>query len=210
MISYKHKAILIAALLPTLPCFATSLWDETINGSHSLYSDRTAAHAGDLVTIVVNQSTANNKAQNTQTAKTVSVEEQLSALIGNFMGGERTAAETARRNPHTSWSGGRTFSGGGTIANTETFTSTIQARVTDVLPNRVLRVEASRRVESAGQESSVLVLTGFIRAQDLTTANSVLSTQVADLQIKQVGNGALSREQRKGWLTRTWETISPF
>ena len=56
-----------------------------------------------------------------------------------FMGGERTAAELLRRDPHWNWGGTRTFDGGGSVNNTETLTSTIQARVTDVLPNRVMR-----------------------------------------------------------------------
>ena len=139
----------------------------------------------------------------------VDVDEKLSAFLGPFMGGVRTADELTRRNPHSVWEGARTFDGNGKIENTETLTSTIQARVTDVLPNKVLRIEATRRVQ-AGDETSFLVLTGFVRSEDVTSANSVLSTQVADLQLKQVGQGAISREQRKGWLTRLWETISPF
>ncbi|MBI4024655.1 MAG: flagellar basal body L-ring protein FlgH [Verrucomicrobia bacterium] len=188
---------------------ATSLWVEAENGGRSLYADRKAGRIGDLVTIVVNQSTIANKSLSSNTSKTVNENEQFSALFGNFMGGVRTAEEVARRNPHNSWSGARSFNGNGAVANTETVTSTIQARITDVMPNKVMRIEASRRVE-VGQEISYLVLSGLVRQDDLTTANTVLSTQVADLQLKQQGNGALSRETRKGWLTRVWETISPF
>lgn len=199
---------LITSLHPLSSC-ATSLWDENVNGGRPLYSDRTAFRRGDLITIVVNQSTSAAKQQSTETSKEVSVAETFTALIGNYTGGVRDDAEIARANPHNAWEGTRSFNGSGQLANTETLTSTIQARVTDVLPNNVFRVEASRRVE-AGQETTYLVLTGLVRQQDLTTANTVLSTQVADLQLKQVGNGALSREQRKGWLTRAWEMVSPF
>jgi flagellar L-ring protein FlgH len=203
--------LLSICLLWVIPCSATSLWEEADRGgrSVSLFSDRVAANKGDLITIVVNQSTTANRQQSTETEKTVDVNDQLSAFIGPFMGGVRTAAEVERRNPHSIWSAERTFNGEGSLNNTESFSSTIQARVTDVLPNKVLRVEATRRVQT-GDETSYLVLTGFIRSEDLTSANSILSTQVADLQIKQVGQGAISREQRKGWLTRIWETISPF
>jgi flagellar L-ring protein FlgH len=193
----------------TVPASAASLWDEEANGARSMFTDRTAFRKGDLVTIVVNQNTSAIKDQSTETTKEVSVDENLSALIGPFMSGVRDATTLARRNPHNTWESSRSFEGSGEIENQESFTSTIQARVTDVLPNRVLRIEATRRVE-VGQEISDLVLSGFVREQDLTTANSVLSTQVADLQVKQVTNGAISREQRKGWLTRIWEAISPF
>jgi flagellar L-ring protein precursor FlgH len=188
---------------------ATSLWDETSNGARSLYTDRKAFRVGDLVTIVINQSTTAVKDQNTETSKDTSVNDQLSAFLGPFLGGERTAAEILRRDPHSVWTSADSFKGKGKLNNTETLTSTIQARVTDVMPNKVLRLEASRRVD-LGQEKSDLVLTGLVRQEDLTTANTILSTQVADLQVKQVTNGEISRSQKKGWLTRVWENISPF
>lgn len=202
-------AIVTVALASFPSAQATSLWDENVNGGRSLYADRKAFRRGDLVTIVINQSTTAAKNNRTQTDKTTAVNEQFTALFGPFMGGERTAAELLRRNPHTSWGGARTFDGGGNLAQTETLTSTIQARVTDSMPNGVLRIEATRRVE-VGQETSHLVLSGVIRQEDLTTANTVLSTQVADLQVKQIGQGPLSRQQKAGWLTRIWETVSPF
>jgi flagellar L-ring protein FlgH len=188
---------------------ATSLWDESANGARSLYSDRKAFRVGDLVTIVINQSTTAAKDQTTDSSKVTSVTDQLSAFLGPFMGGERTAAELLRRNPHNAWNSTDTFAGNGSINNTETLTSTIQARVTDVMPNKTLRLEATRRVDITGERSD-LVLTGMIRQEDLTAANTILSTQVADLQVKQLTNGEVSRSQKKGWLTRVWENISPF
>jgi flagellar L-ring protein precursor FlgH len=188
---------------------ATSLWDESANGGRSFYSDRHAFRVGDLVTIVVNQATTAAKDQSTKTAKTTSVTDQLTAFLGPFMGGERAAAELLRRNPHNAWNSADTYDGNGKLNNSETMTSTIQARVTDVMPNKVLRVEATRRIDITGEKSD-LVLTGFVRQEDLTTANTILSTQVADLQLKQVTNGEVSRSQKKGWLTRVWENVSPF
>lgn len=194
-------------VIPT--ALATSLWDESANGARSMYTDRKAFRVGDLVTIVVNQSTTAVKDQSTKTAKTTTAADTFSALFGPFMGGERTATELLRRNPHNTWNSAETFDGNGKMNQTESMTSTIQARVTDVLPNGVLRLEATRRVDLAGERSDI-VLTGFVRQEDLTTANTVLSTQVADLQLKQVTNGEVSRVQKKGWLTRIWENINPF
>ncbi|MDD2708763.1 MAG: flagellar basal body L-ring protein FlgH [Verrucomicrobiae bacterium] len=204
------RAILATLLLlAPVAAHATSLWDEEVAGGRTLFSDRKAVRKGDLVTIVVNLSTSATKDQSSKTSKTTTETDSLSALIGPFLGGVRTDAELARRNPHNSWNGSSAFEGKGKIAHTENFTDTIQARVADVLPGNVLRLEATRRVE-VDQETSMFVLTGLIRREDLTPLNSVQSTQVADLQIKQVGQGAISRSQKKGWLTRAWETISPF
>jgi len=111
--------------------------------------------------------------------------------------------------PVMNWGSNHTFAGGGKIQNSESFTTTIQARVTEVLPNGVLRVEAKRTME-ASKEKGTMILTGLVRQEDLDSTNSVVSTRVADLQIKQEGTGPLSREQRKGWLTKLYEFISPF
>jgi len=54
------------------------------------------------------------------------------------------------------------------------------------------------------------VLTGLIRPEDLNTDNSIASSRVADLQIVQKGKGALSESQKKGWLTKLYEFLSPF
>ena len=199
----------LLGMLNVAPLFATSLWDESVNGGQSIYTDRRAGRRGDLITIIINQTTTATKEQRTQTSKTTAEAAEFQALFGPFMGGERTTAELARRNPHNSWNETHSFDGRGQIGNSEVLTSTIQARVTDMTPNHVMRVEATRRME-IGQEKSDLVLTGFVRQEDLTSANTVLSTQVADLQVKQITNGSISREQRKGWLTRAWETFSPF
>jgi flagellar L-ring protein precursor FlgH len=196
-------------VLSTGSSLATSLWDEEVNGGRSLYSDRKAVRRGDLVTIVINLDSKATKDQSTQTSKTVDMLARFQALWGPYWGGVRTAAEQDRRQPHNQWSDAETFNGNGQLKHNESLTSTIQARVTDVMPNNVLRVEAARKVE-IDKETSYLVLTGLIRQEDLTTANTVNSSQVADLQLKEVGQGDISRTQRKGWLTRFWETVNPF
>lgn len=200
---------LAALILCTGSLWATSLWDEESNGARSLYTDRKALRKGDLVTIIVNLSSISAKDQSTETSKTVSELARLKALWGPYLGGVRTDAELARREPHNEWNDTETFKGAGKIKHDESLTSTIQARVTDVMPNKVLRVEAARKVE-IDQETSYLVITGLVRQEDLTAANTINSSQVADLQLKQVGQGAISRNQHKGWLTRFWETVSPF
>jgi len=217
----EHKKMVAQASLPVAlvflgflmcsfwPVFATSLWDEKVNGGRSIFADRRAFRRGDLITITISLSTVGVKDQKTTTSKVTSESEKLEALLGPFLGGSRTTAELDRRNPHNTWSGTRSFTGSGKIENTETFTATIQARVTDVMPNKALRIEATRHVEF-GEEKSDFVLSGVVREEDITTANTVTANQMADLQVKQVTNGPASRETRKGWLTKLWEFITPF
>jgi flagellar L-ring protein precursor FlgH len=180
-------------------------------GPTSMLSDPLAHAVGDLLTIIVNLQNTVTKAQNTTTAKTTSVAGTIGSLVyptdatnhgWNFI-------NYHGQNPTTSWNSAQSFNGGGTIANSETTTDIIQARVVAVGPNGVMRVEATR-LSRAGAEDSTMILTGLVRPEDLSSSNTVSSSNVADLQIIQKGKGTLTEDQRKGWLTKFYEFIDPF
>jgi len=167
---------------------------------NSIFSDPTAYSVGDFVTIVVNLTTTATRAKNTTTAKTASVNDSLTSLvIPNNVAG----------NYGMQWGANQAFNGGGSQANSEAMTTTIQARIVEVYPNDTFRVEAHRAFQE-GREKSNMVLTGFVRRKDLSATNSVSSTQVADLQVKDDGAGDLSRAAKKGWLTSVYEFVNPF
>ena len=180
-------------------------------GPASMCSDPLAHSVGDLLNIVVDLQNTITKAQNTTTAKTTAVAGTINSLVYptdttnhgwnfyNYHG----------QNPTASWNSAQTFNGGGTIANSEATSTTIQARVIAVGANGVLRVEATR-LSKAGEEDTSMVLTGLIRPEDLSTSNTISSSNVADLEIIQKGKGTLTNDQRKGWLTKFYEFIEPF
>jgi flagellar L-ring protein FlgH len=54
------------------------------------------------------------------------------------------------------------------------------------------------------------VLRGTVRQDDVTSANTVFSYNVADATIQIIGKGAVTDTQRKGWFTRLWDKLTPF
>jgi flagellar L-ring protein FlgH len=179
--------------------------------STSICSDPLAHSVGDLLTIVVSLQNTVTKAQNTTTAKTTAVNGVISSLLypndGTNHGYNFLNYHGA--NPTTAWNSTQSFNGGGTVANSEATSTTIQARVIGVASNGVLRVEATR-LSKAGEEDTSMILTGLVRPEDLSTNNTISSDNVADLQIVQKGKGTLTNDQRKGWLTKFYEFIEPF
>jgi flagellar L-ring protein precursor FlgH len=177
----------------------------------ALYSDPLAHGVGDLVTIVVDLQNLITKVQDTKTNKDASVNAVLNALLYPPDGTNHGYSFFTNHGqlPTTQWSTTQSFDGGGTVANTETASTTIQARVVEVESNGVLRVEAVR-LSKAGDEDTRMILSGLVRPEDLSTTNSISSSRVADLQIVQKGKGTLSNNQRKGWLTKLYEFIQPF
>jgi flagellar L-ring protein precursor FlgH len=180
-------------------------------GQSNMYSDPLAHSVGDLVTVVVDLQNSIEKDQNTTTAKTTAVDAVINALLYPNDGTSKgyNFYNYHGVSPTTQWNSAQSFNGGGTVKNSEVTSTTIQARVVGVLPNGVLQIEA-RRLSKAGDEDTSMIMTGLVRPEDLSSSNSVSSSEVAELQIVQKGKGTLTANQRKGWLTKLYETIEPF
>jgi hypothetical protein len=101
------------------------------------------------------------------------------------------------------------FEGEGEYRRTDTFSGRIQSRVIDVKPNGTLVLEARKYIQN-DDETLEMVLTGLCRAEDVTAANTILSTQLYDLRLVKEHTGELRRSTRKGILTRVFETIFNF
>jgi flagellar L-ring protein precursor FlgH len=108
-----------------------------------------------------------------------------------------------------SMTGANTFDGGGTIANTEIIAAQIAVKVIDVLPNGNLVVEGRRQTAFSGEKQEA-VLRGTVRADDVSSTNTVFSYNIADASIQYISHGALSDSQNKGWFTKVWDKVSPF
>lgn len=177
----------------------------------SLYGDPIAHSVGDLVTIVVSLQTQITKDQSTKTGKDTNVLGTINSLVYPITGSNNgwDFYTYHGQPPTTAWNSTQSFKGGGTINNQETVSTTIQARVVDVGPNGVLRIEATR-LSKAGDEDTSMILSGLVRPEDLSPANSISSSRVADLKIIQKGKGTITSNQRKGWLTKLYEFIQPF
>jgi flagellar L-ring protein precursor FlgH len=180
-------------------------------GPASIFSDPLAHTVGDLVTIVVDLQNIVTKVQDTKTDKETNVAGNINTLVypGDASNHGWSWYTYHGQTPSVAWNSTQSFNGGGTVANNENASTTIQARVVAVQPNGVLVIEATR-LSKAGEEDTSMVLTGLVRPEDLSTANTISSSRVADLQILQKGKGTLTNNQRKGWLTKLYEFIQPF
>lgn len=101
------------------------------------------------------------------------------------------------------------FQGEGDYERTDRLSTRITAEIIDVKPNGTLVLQARKRIEHNG-EFQEYVLAGVCRQEDVTTANTVLSTQVANLTVSIVNEGEVREAARKGWITRMFEGIFDF
>ena len=175
--------------------FADSLWPAS---GDSLYKDKKAFKIGDVLTINVMESANASSRTDTRAGKTSSnsvgwgSSRQPGIPLGDF-------GLTGREN----------FTGGGRSVRAGDLTGKITVRVTDVLPNGNLVVNGNR-VITVNDERQVMEITGIVRPEDVTAENTVMSTLVADAQIKYTGRGAVAEKARLGLLSRLLSMVFAF
>ena len=66
------------------------------------------------------------------------------------------------------------------------------------------------RAWSRSGETQYVVLHGLVRPDDVTSVNTVLSTNIADARVEFISEGSLTDAQKRGWLSKLYEKLRPF
>lgn len=200
--------LILMGILPGIESVdARSLWLSPGSSETSLVADLKASAIGDIVTVIVRETTRTANSQTTDTSK----ESAVSASVSQYLF-PTSASSFGTHNgalPGTGFGGSSEHSGGGSITNNQTFTTQFSVRVIDRLPNRQLVLEGVRVVLVSG-ERHFLVLTGVIRPADISSDNTILSSRIADARIEFISEGTLTEVQRKGWLQKLNDLLTPF
>src|SRR5690606_17676746 len=83
---------------------------------------------------------------------------------------------------------GKKFKGDGKFDRSDEVTARITAEVIEVLPNGNLVLEA-RSMVTTNLEATIIRLTGICRPDDISAANTILSSQVHDLRLEKIHTG---------------------
>jgi flagellar L-ring protein precursor FlgH len=186
---------------PLPPPTEGSLWRDA-SPLTDLYADLRARRVGDVLTIKVVENAEALKSASTKTSR----DSSLSASVTSFFG---APLNYGGFKPEAAGSMTNDFEGSGTTQRKDTLVATLTAKVVDVLPQGLMRVEGYREV-IINHERQYIILRGVVRPEDVSTDNTVLSSAVADAQIAYSGVGVVSDKQRPGWMTRILDHIWPF
>jgi flagellar L-ring protein precursor FlgH len=185
---------------------ANSLWRA---GARSFFKDQRARTRGDIVTIVID---INDRARlNNTTQRRRSNGE--SAEIPAFGGLEQVLADVLPNGANPAQlvdlSSDSTVRGEGSVDRQEDVELTVAAVVTDVLPNGNLVVAGKQEVR-VNYEVRELTVTGVIRPEDISNANRIRHTQVAEARISYGGRGQLTDVQQARYGQQLYDIIFPF
>jgi flagellar L-ring protein FlgH len=185
--------------------------DMTANGM--LFLDHKARRKNDIVTVKIIESSKASDSASTNASKKTSASAGVSSMFGFESGDSINKTFPSYRTPTPSSllsaSMDNSFNGAGATTRQGTLIAMITAVVTKVLPNGNLVIQGSREV-TINSEKQVISVKGIIRPKDIGPDNTILSTAIAQAELKYGGRGFLSEKQREGWGMRIFNWVWPF
>lgn len=181
-------AVNMAGMIPAHTS-AQSLWQ----GNRGLFSDRRASQVGDILTILISESSKTS--QTLSNANSKSGKQTLDAGTGIF--GFLAAAKA---------SGSDSFQANGSANNTNTASGNVTVTVVEVKENGNLVVEGTQSIWNNKNEHRITVR-GVIRPEDISYDNTISSSRVADATLRFDGKGPLNAKQRQGILTQIFNIL---
>ena len=178
--------ILLALMLalPAAALHADNLYNEKTY--RPLASDKRAHLPGDVLTVMIYESSSALTSADTQ-------------LQRNNEVGIKASAD---RHAHSLNVGASNqFDGGGTVQRAGKLLAQMSVNIISVAPNGDLLVRGEQLLEINSDKQSIKV-EGRVRTLDVSDANTVMSYRIADAKISYLGDGDLAARQRPGIWSR--------
>ena len=166
-----------------------------------LFEDHRARLVGDALTVQIVEKVSATQSSTSSIDKNGAVKAGITALP--FL-----AANSFNRASATG-SSANTFEGKGSTENSNDFSGTITAVVTQVLPNGHLLIAAEKQV-GVNHNVDVLRFTGQVDPRAIQPGNTVQSARIANVRIENRGRGAAADAQGIGWLGRFFLNVLPI
>lgn len=169
--------------------------------ANSLYSDVKARRVGDIITVQLSENTNASKSAGTSTSKESTVD--VNPIIG--LGGN--VINIGKESIQLGVDASNDFSGDAQANQSNSLSGNISVTVVEVLPNQNLIIRGEKWL-TLNNGDEYIRLTGVIRPADISPANQIQSTKIANARIQYSGKGSFSQSQEKGWLSEffssTW------
>jgi flagellar L-ring protein precursor FlgH len=209
-----YPAPLVAQTQPVLasarepapqPASANSLWR---TGARAFFADQRAGRVGDILTVLI---TIDDSAK-TQNATSATKTSSNGYGVPNFFGLESSLGKilpNADPKNLLTTDSSSAANGTGGVTRSEQINLTIAAVVTQVLPNGNLVIQGTQEVQTNG-EVRQLTVAGIVRPEDISSANTINHTQIAEARISYGGRGDISAVQKTAAGTAMLQRFSPF
>ncbi|WP_417627601.1 flagellar basal body L-ring protein FlgH [Pararhodobacter aggregans] len=183
-----------------------SLWSSS---QRSLFGDRRASVAGDILTVVIEINESAQISNTTQRGRTGSQSMGVPDFLGIPQLLDRELPAGASMANAVSADSASSFQGQGTVSRNEQLTLRVATTIIERLPNGVLRIEGSQEVR-VNNELRELLVTGYIRPEDISRRNEIAYDRIAGARISYGGRGQITQMQQPRWGQQISEILLPL
>ncbi|CAN7214229.1 flagellar basal body L-ring protein FlgH [Caulobacter sp. BE254] len=188
------------------PASANSLWR---TGARTFFNDQRASKVGDILTVNIDIDDSATTKNQTSTSRA----SNSSLGVPNFLGLESSLGKVLPGgfDPANmiNTKSGTSNAGAGAVNRSEKISLTIAAVVSGVMPNGNLVIQGTQEVRT-NAEVRQLTVAGIVRPEDISSANTIKHTQIAEARISYGGRGDISRVQKTPAGQSLVEKFSPF
>jgi flagellar L-ring protein precursor FlgH len=163
-----------------------SLWSAA-NLLGDLSSDYRARNVNDLVVVVVSVATSAAQSGNVDSERAFTTTSGISGIVGGVA--------THGTNPLLNANSSTTLKGQGSTASNTTFSTNLTGQIIAVLANGNMVIEAERKIAMNNQHEDIIIR-GIVRPGDISSANTIPSASLSNLEIEMKGKGIISDSVR--------------
>ena len=208
--SAEHSAM----LNPGLPMIAeserpvdrASLWS---GNQSSLLGDRRALKRGDILTVVIEIDDEAAISNSTSRSRSGSESLGIPQLFGLPQRINERLPEGASLDSAVSINSSGSSGGDGSVSRKEELTLRIAAAVMEVLPNGVLVISGTQEVR-VNFEMRELLVSGYVRPQDISRRNEITYDKIAAARISYGGRGQITDVQQPRIGQQVLDAVLPF
>jgi flagellar L-ring protein precursor FlgH len=170
---------------PPNPRTVGSLWSAA-NALGDLSSDYRARNVNDTIIVQVSVQTTAAQSGNVDSERTFTTNSAITGIVGAVPRGT---------NPLLAANSSHVLKGQGSTASNTTFQTDLTGQIIAVLANGNMVIEAERKIAMNNQHED-LIIRGIVRPGDISSANTIPSSALGNLEIEMKGKGIISDSVR--------------
>jgi flagellar L-ring protein precursor FlgH len=168
--------------------------------------DRRASGVGDILTVVLTETTQSTTQSKSSVSRDGSHTLGLPTPLSNVLGKGGLLSSVLADN---AISAKHKYDGSGVSEQSNKMTGSVSSVITRIFPNGNFYISGIKQVTTNGGEDYVR-LTGIIRPHDINSNNTIESKRIANAKIAFVSGGDVSDASKQGWLGRFFTVVDPF
>ncbi|WP_424974931.1 flagellar basal body L-ring protein FlgH [Dinoroseobacter sp. S124A] len=185
---------------------SASLWSGTRN---SLLGDRRAGQNGDILTVVIEIDERAEISNSTERSRAGSESLGIDSFFGLPERINEDLPEGASLGSAVSTNSSSSSEGDGSVKRREKLTLRVAATVIGVMPNGVFQIQGTQEVR-VNFELRELIVTGFVRPEDISRQNEITYDKIASARISYGGRGQITDVQQPRYGQQIADIILPF